>query len=132
MAAIHLPPESCIRTLFAPEHRPNFTPMDWSAVLANLQNPPILFFLLGLLTPLLRCQLEIPAPVTKLIALYLLWAIGFKGGVELSRGGLDAEAWLTLLAAMLLATATPLWVFAIARRRFGVHDAAAQIGRAHV
>lgn len=99
--------------------------MDWSTVFANLQNPPILFFLLGLLTPLLRCQLEIPAPVTKLIALYLLWAIGFKGGVELSRGGLDAEAWATLIAAMVLATATPVWVFAIARRRFSVHDAAA-------
>lgn len=99
--------------------------MDWSAVAANLQNPPILFFLLGLLAPLLRCQLEIPAPVTKLIALYLLWAIGFKGGVELAKGGLDQEALATLGAAMLLATATPLWVFAIARRRFSVHDAAA-------
>ncbi|MFY9343200.1 MAG: sodium-dependent bicarbonate transport family permease [Planctomycetota bacterium] len=99
--------------------------MDWSAVVANLQNPPILFFLLGLLVPLLRCQLEIPAPVTKLIALYLLWAIGFKGGVELAKSGLDQGALATLGAAMLLAAATPLWVFAITRRRFGVHDAAA-------
>ena len=54
--------------------------MDWSAALVNLQNPPSLFFLLGLLAPLLRCPLEIPAPVTKPIALYLLWAIGFKAG----------------------------------------------------
>lgn len=99
--------------------------MDWSAVTANLQNPPILFFLLGFAAPLLRCQLEIPAPVTKLLALYLLWAIGFKGGVALAKGGLDQEALATLAGAVLLATATPFWVFAIARRRFGVHDAAA-------
>lgn len=99
--------------------------MDWSAALANLQNPPILFFLLGLLAPLLRCPLEIPAPVTKLLALYLLWAIGFKGGVELARGGLDHQALATLGAAMALATLTPLWVFWLVRRRFSVHDAAA-------
>jgi len=99
--------------------------MDWSAALGNLQNPPILFFLLGLLAPLLRCPLEIPAPVTKLIALYLLWAIGFKGGVELARGGLDQQALLTLGAAMAFAAVTPIWVFAIVRRRFSVHDAAA-------
>jgi hypothetical protein len=99
--------------------------MDWSAALANLQNPPILFFLLGLLAPLLRCSLEIPAPVTKVIALYLLWAIGFKGGVELARGGLSYEVLATLLAAILVAAATPVWVFTLARRRFSVHDAAA-------
>ncbi|MBL8728850.1 MAG: sodium-dependent bicarbonate transport family permease [Planctomycetes bacterium] len=77
--------------------------MDWSAALVNLQNPPSLFFLLGLLAPLLRCPLEIPAPVTKPIALYLLWAIGFKGGFELSHVGIDHEALATLLAAMRLA-----------------------------
>ncbi|MBL9076807.1 MAG: sodium-dependent bicarbonate transport family permease [Planctomycetes bacterium] len=99
--------------------------MDWSAALANLQNPPILFFLLGLLAPLLRSQIEIPAPVTKLIALYLLWAIGFKGGVELARGGVSLDVAATLLVAIGFAALSPLWVFAIARRRFTVDDATA-------
>lgn len=99
--------------------------MDWTLVLGNLQNPPILFFALGVLATLIRSPLEIPQPVTKLIALYLLWAIGFKGGVELARGGLGGSVLPTLGAAVLLAVLTPLPAFAIARRRFSIHDAAA-------
>lgn len=99
--------------------------MDWALVLGNLQNPPILFFALGVLATLVRSPLEIPAPVTKLIALYLLWAIGFKGGVELARGGLGGTVLPALGAGVLLAAVTPLPAFALARRRFGVHDAAA-------
>lgn len=99
--------------------------MDWAPVLANLQNPPILFFALGVLATLLRADLQIPAPVTKLLALYLLWAIGFKGGVELVRGGLGDTVLSSLGAALLLAFAIPLPAFAIARRFCSVHDAAA-------
>ncbi|CAN5134399.1 hypothetical protein BH20VER2_BH20VER2_18490 [soil metagenome] len=36
-----------------------------------------------------RSDLEIPQPAPKLLALYLPLAIGFKGGVELHKSGLD-------------------------------------------
>jgi len=99
--------------------------MDWSLLLANLQNPPILFFVLGVFAAVVRSPLEIPAPVTKLIALYLLWAIGSKGGVELARGGLGGPVLPGLLAAVLLAFLTPVPAYLIARWRFSIHDAAA-------
>ena len=99
--------------------------MDWNPILSNLQNPPILFFALGVIATLVRADLQIPAPVTKLLSLYLLWAIGFKGGVELVQGGLGDEVVRSLGAAMLLACAIPVPVFAIARRYCSVHDAAA-------
>ncbi|MCB9885376.1 MAG: sodium-dependent bicarbonate transport family permease [Planctomycetes bacterium] len=99
--------------------------MDFSHLLSNLQNPPILFFGLGVLAALVRSPLEIPAPVSKLLALYLLWAIGFKGGVELAHGGLGGTVLPALGAAVLLAALAPLPVFALARRRLSVHDATA-------
>lgn len=99
--------------------------MDLATLLANFQNPPILFFALGVAAALLRSPLEIPAPVTKLLSLYLLWAIGFKGGVELARGGFGGLVLPTLGVAVLLAALAPLPVFWLARRRLSAHDAAA-------
>ncbi len=99
--------------------------MDWTLLLDNLRNPPILFFALGVLAAVLRSPLEIPAPVTKLLALYLLWAIGFKGGVELADGGLGGTVLPSLAAAVALAALAPLPVFAWARRRLPLDDATA-------
>lgn len=99
--------------------------MDFALLLSNLANPPVLFFFLGLLAVWVRSDLEIPQPVPKLLALYLLLAIGFKGGVELHKSGLDARIALTLGVALLAAVAVPLWVFFALRRRLGVPNAAA-------
>jgi len=63
--------------------------------------------------------------VTKLLSLYLLWAIGFRGGVELFEGGLTIDVALSLGAAVLLAIIVPLYTFVILRRRFDLPDAAA-------
>ncbi len=99
--------------------------MDLNLILDNLRNAPILFFVLGVVAALARSPLEVPAPVTKLIGLFLLWAIGFKGGVELSRGGLGGSVVPALGVAVLLSALAPIGAFALARRRFSVHDAAA-------
>ncbi len=99
--------------------------MDFALLLANLANPPVLFFFLGLLAVVVRSDLEIPQPVPKLLALYLLLAIGFKGGVELHKSGLDGRVVLTLGVALLVAAAVPVWVFFALRRRLGVANAAA-------
>ena len=52
---------------------------------------------------LIKSDLEIPPPIPKLFSLYLLLAIGFKGGVELVKSGISQEVVLTMVAAILMA-----------------------------
>ena len=82
--------------------------MDTSLILSNILNPPILFFFLGMLAIFVKSDLEVPPPIPKLFSLYLLFAIGFKGGVELVKSGIGSEVILTMLAAMAMACAVPI------------------------
>jgi hypothetical protein len=93
--------------------------MDSSLVLQNLLSPPVLFFGLGLLSVVLRSDLEIPAPLPKLFSLYLLLAIGLKGGMELQHSGLDRLVVLTITAALAMALLVPITSFLVLRTRFG-------------
>jgi hypothetical protein len=99
--------------------------MDFTVILANLLNPPVLFFFAGLLAIRLGSDLDIPAPLPKFFSLYLLLAIGFKGGVELSNSGFNQEVLLVLFAAMGMAVLVPIYTFAILRRSLSVANAAA-------
>ena len=90
-----------------------------------LRDPPILFFILGLLSVFLKTGLKIPAVLTKFFALYLLMAIGFKGGLSLSRSGLSSEFFLSLAGGILLSLLVPVLLFFLLRRRLPVFDAAA-------
>ncbi|MFO1431635.1 MAG: sodium-dependent bicarbonate transport family permease [Candidatus Competibacteraceae bacterium] len=99
--------------------------MDISVVLSNFLNPPILFFFLGILAVFLRSDLEIPQPLPKFIALYLLLAIGFKGGLELHQSGIDRNVVVTMALAMLMASVVPLYSFFILRLKLAAPDAAA-------
>ena len=99
--------------------------MDISLILSNLLNPPILFFFLGLLAVLLHSDLEIPQPLPKFLSLYLLLAIGFKGGVELNQSGIDRSVLVTIGLAMLMASVVPLYSFFILRLKLAASDAAA-------
>jgi len=99
--------------------------MTLDLLLANLFSPPVLFFFMGMLAILARSDLTIPEPLPKLFALYLLWAIGFKGGVSLRESGFQTTAMLLLAAGVLLSALTPLYVRPILRLRFGEADACA-------
>jgi len=99
--------------------------MDFSLILSNLLNPPVLFFFLGMLAFVVGSDLEIPQPLPKFFSLYLLLAIGFKGGVELNKSGLTAEITWTLGAAMLMAVLVPVWTFFVLRRKLDVNNAGA-------
>ena len=99
--------------------------MDLSLVALNLLNPPVLAFFMGMLAVFLKSDLEIPAPIPKLFSLYLLFAIGFKGGVELSKSGIDQQVALTILAAMLMSMLVPLYTFFILRIKLDSYNAAA-------
>jgi hypothetical protein len=67
-----------------------------------LTNPAILFFVFGLVAGALRSDLEIPGAIAKFLSLYLLMALGLKGGFALEHSGLNFGVTVTLLAAMLL------------------------------
>ena len=99
--------------------------MELQLILDNLLQPPILFFALGMVAVSVKSNLEIPEPLTKLFSLYLLLAIGFKGGVKLAAGGFHLESLAAVAAGLLLASLVPLYSFFIMRRRIDVATAAA-------
>ena len=82
---------------------------------ANLLSPVVLFFVLGLGAALLRSDLEVPQAVAKALALYLMLAIGLKGGAEVAGHGADLRLFATLLFGVLLSFVIPFIAFAILR-----------------
>ena len=82
-----------------------------SAFLANLSSPPLLFFFLGMVAVFVRSDLDIPGQIARFLSLYLLFAIGFKGGVALADAPLGGTVWLTLGATILLSALVPLYSF---------------------
>ncbi|MBM4264907.1 MAG: sodium-dependent bicarbonate transport family permease [Deltaproteobacteria bacterium] len=99
--------------------------MAESNILQNFLSPPVLFFFLGLLATLAGSDLEIPQPLPKFLSLYLLLAIGFKGGLELHHSGLNTDVLFALGAAMIMAIVVPLYSYFILRIKLSVYDAAA-------
>lgn len=99
--------------------------MQSSLILQNLVSAPVLFFFLGVLAVLVGSDLEIPSPLPKLFSLYLLLAIGFKGGLELAHSGLGSQVLLTIGAAVLMSLLVPISSFLILRTRMDGYNAAA-------
>lgn len=81
----------------------------------NLLVPTILFFALGLIAALARSDLSIPAGAAKFMSIYLLLAIGFKGGVSLAAHGIRADLFVTLLAGVALSLLIPVLAYALLR-----------------
>jgi len=88
-------------------------PLDLLA--QNLLVPTILFFALGLIAALARSDLSIPAGAAKFMSIYLLLAIGFKGGVSLAAHGIRADLFVTLLAGVALSLLIPFLAYALLR-----------------
>ncbi len=99
--------------------------MNTSLIVSNILNPPILFFFLGMIAVFVKSDLEIPAPIPKLLSLYLLFSIGFKGGVELIKSGVTQEVIMAMLAAMFMACLVPIYTFFILKLKLDTYDAAA-------
>ena len=93
----------------------------------NLLSPIILSFALGVAAALARSDLSIPEAVAKGMSIYLLFAIGFKGGVSVADHGIDAKLGLSLLAGIILSAGLPIIAFALLRvmSRLSTVDSAA-------
>jgi hypothetical protein len=99
--------------------------MSFNLLFENLTNPALLFFILGIVAVALKSDLEIPGTSSKFISLYLLFAIGFKGGQELAHEHFSMEVIWTILFGMVVALIIPVYTFFILRLKLNIYDAGA-------
>ena len=91
----------------------------------NLLDPAILFFVFGVLAGTVKSNLEIPPAISRFLSLYLLMALGLKGGFALAHSGLTTEVGAGLGAAIGLAIVIPLLGYSLLKRVLPGFDAAA-------
>lgn len=89
---------------------------------ATLLSPMVMFFGLGALAAFARSDLTIPEAAGKAMAIYLMVAIGLKGGVAVAAEGVTAELAIAAVLGLLLSIALPLPAF-WAVRNFGRQSA---------
>jgi hypothetical protein len=99
--------------------------MDLALLTDNLQNPALLFFILGLFAVQIKSDLSIPESSSRFIAFYLLLSIGFKGGQELAHSEFDMEIVYALLFGIGMAVVVPLYAYFILRWRLSVVNSGA-------
>jgi hypothetical protein len=87
-----------------------------STALQNLLSPGVLFFALGAFAAAVKSDVGLPRQVAQTLALYLMAAIGFKGGAQLREAGLGLEAGLALAAGLALGLMIPLIAYAVLTR----------------
>ncbi|RQO81166.1 sodium-dependent bicarbonate transport family permease [Acidovorax sp. FJL06] len=91
----------------------------------SLLDPAVLFFALGVFAALVRSNLEMPAAISKFLSIYLLMALGLKGGFALAASGFTASVASSLGLAVLLSVVVPLVGYMLLRRVLSGFNAAA-------
>lgn len=91
-----------------------------SAAVGNLLSPGVLFFALGAFAAAVRADLGLPREVVQTLAIYLMAAIGFKGGVQLRESGFGLDAIVGLGAGLALGITLPFVAYALLCRFTGV------------
>jgi hypothetical protein len=99
--------------------------MNLNLLLENLTNPALLFFVLGIVAVHLKSDLVIPENSAKFISLYLLFAIGFKGGQELSHEPFTFEVGVSMIFGILISFLIPIYTYFILKTKLNVFDAGA-------
>jgi len=99
--------------------------LNYHLLIDNLTNPALLFFILGIIAVLVKSDLEIPTNSSKFISLYLLFAIGFKGGQELSHETFNTEIAASMLFGIGISMAIPIYTFFLLKKQLNPYNAAA-------
>ncbi|MCJ7422385.1 sodium-dependent bicarbonate transport family permease [Sphingomicrobium astaxanthinifaciens] len=96
-------------------------------ILETLTSPIILFFVLGMFAGFTRSDLAIPEAMAKAMAIYLMVAIGLKGGVAIAEAGITRDLLLAGAAGVGLSFLVPYPAFFLLTRigRLARVDAAA-------
>jgi len=97
-----------------------------NSLTASLLTPMVLAFLLGILASLIKSDLKISPEIYSILTIYLLFAIGLKGGANLDGVRLE-EFWKPLFAALFLSVSIPVWCFYLLKfsRKFDAVNSAA-------
>lgn len=93
--------------------------------MTNFLDPAILFFIFGVFAGSVKSNLEIPPQISRFLSLYLLMALGLKGGFALHKSGFTTEIAFSLGLAIFLAVIIPIIGYWILRRKLSPFDAAA-------
>ena len=93
--------------------------------MTNFLDPAILFFIFGVFAGSVKSNLEIPPQISRFLSLYLLMALGLKGGFALHKSGFTSEIAFSLGLAIFLAIIIPIIGYCILRRKLSAFDAAA-------
>jgi hypothetical protein len=93
--------------------------------MTNFLDPAILFFIFGVFAGSVKSNLEIPPQISRFLSLYLLMALGLKGGFALQKSGFTSEIGLSLGLAVFLAIIIPIIGYWILRKSLNAFDAAA-------
>ena len=91
----------------------------------NFIDPAILFFVFGFFAGFVKSNLEIPPQISRFLSLYLLMALGLKGGFALAQSGFTAHVALSLGIAVFMAILVPLVAYSLLSRVISRFDAAA-------
>ena len=91
----------------------------------NILDPAILFFIFGVFAGAVKSNLEIPPAITKFLSLYLLMALGLKGGFALQKSGLTIDIAKTLTIAVMLAIVIPILGYYFLKKKLNSYDSAA-------
>lgn len=89
--------------------------MDLGVALSTFTSPVILFFILGFVAALARSELAIPEAIAKAMSLYLMAAIGLKGGVAVATSGVDAQIAAALATGILASLLIPVGAYGLLR-----------------
>ncbi|MFA7287553.1 MAG: sodium-dependent bicarbonate transport family permease [Melioribacteraceae bacterium] len=88
----------------------------FNSSLENFRTPVILFFILGFVASVLKSDLKIPDSIAKILSIYLMIALGFKGGVEISKNGSDLNLFLSIFLSLFIGLVIPIIVFFIIKK----------------
>jgi hypothetical protein len=99
--------------------------MNINLLIESLTNPALLFFFLGIIAVRVKSDLAIPANSSKFISLYLLFAIGFKGGQELAHSEWDLGILYAILFGVGTACVIPLYTFFILKKKLSLENSGA-------
>jgi len=91
----------------------------------NFLDPAILFFVFGVFAGAVKSNLEIPQSIARFLSLYLLMALGLKGGFALQKSGFTLDIGIALGLAVFLALLIPVLGYLFLRTSLNNFDSAA-------
>lgn len=100
--------------------------------LQNLLSPAILFFALGIIAGFIKSDLDVPEQISRYLAIYLMMAIGFKGGVAIAETPeIDAEVISTIFAGLAVGFLQPFVSFWLLKKTTKLDSPTAAAVAAH-